>query len=295
MELRRFLTILTVSVVFILTIMVWLFPENEDYRVDNPSWNGFEDMKSIALGSPLGSLSDLPDLPHDSTLILIPYLDFTINELNQINSFVIRGGTLVLADDYGHGNQVLEYLGLSVRFSGYSLIDPWVCYSNHWFPRITHIIPSYVTTDIESLLFNHATCLINVETSDVLALSSVFSFIDSNGNEYLDDDESSGSHAVISLHDLGNGRIVLISDPSIFLNSMLNFADNLAFVENIAAATTSELMIDQSHLPMSNLSQTKNWLTTIRYSFSTPLGAISLVILVLAITLMPIWHRRRRY
>ena len=111
----------------------------------------------------------------------------------------------------------------------------------------------------------------------------------------MDDGEPSGSYAVISHHDLGNGRIVLISDPSIFINSMLNFADNLAFVENIAAATTSELIIDQSHLPMSNLSQTKNWLATIRYSFSTPLGAISLVILVLAITLMPIWHRRRQY
>ena len=295
MELRRFITIITVSVVFILTIMVWLFPANEDYRIDNPSWNGFEDMKLIALGSPLGSLSDLPDLPYDSTLILIPYLDFTINELNEIKSFVIRGGTLVLADDYGHGNQVLEYLGLSVRFSGYSLIDPWVYYSNHWFPRITHIIPNYVTTDIENLLFNHATCLINVETSDVLALSSVFSFIDMNSNEYLDDGEPSGSQPVVSLHNLGSGRIVLISDPSIFINSMLNFEDNLAFVENIAAITPSELLIDQSHLPKSNLSQTKNWLATIRYYFSTPLGAISLVILVLAITLMPIWHRRRQY
>ena len=82
MDLRRFLTILTVFMVIILTVMVWLFPENEDYRVDNPSWNGFEDMKSIALASPLRSLSDLSALPHDSTLILIPCLDFTINELS---------------------------------------------------------------------------------------------------------------------------------------------------------------------------------------------------------------------
>ena len=123
----------------------------------------------------------------------------------------------------------------------------------------------------------------------------MFSFIDSNGNEYLDDDEPNGPHAVVSLHNLGNGQVVLISDPSIFLNSMLNFSDNLGFVENITAATTSELMIDQSHLPMSNLSHTKNWLATIRDSFTTPLGAVSLVILTLTITLMPIWHRRRQY
>lgn len=295
MELRRFLTILTVFVVIILTAMAWLFPENEDYHVDNPSWNGLEDMNSIMLGSPLGSLSDLPVLPHDSTLILIPYLDFSSSELNEINSFVAQGGTLVLADDYGHGNQVLEYLGLRTRFSGFSLIDPWLYYGNHWFPRITHVIPSLITSNIEGLLFNHATGLIDVDTSDVLALSSVFSFIDLNINGHLDDGEPSGQQPVISLHNHGSGKIILISDPSIFINSMLNFEDNLTFVENIATITPSGLFIDQSHLPKSNLNQTKNWLATIRYYISTPLGAISLVILALAITLMPIWHRRRQY
>ena len=295
MELRRFLVILTISVVTILAVVVWLFPPNEDFDADNPFWNGTKDTSSIMLASPLESLSDLPLFPGGSTLILIPYLGFAPTELEDIHSFVTLGGTLVLADDYGHGNQVLEYLGLQVRFSGHSLLDPWVCHVNHWFPKIPHITASSITANIESLVLNHATCLIDVETSDVLALSSVFSFLDLNDNESWDEVEPGGPLPVISHHNLGSGKIILISDPSIFINTMSQFENNLTFIQNIAAVTASEVFIDQSHLPTSNLRPTKNLLAAIRDSLTTPVGAVTLVIVALSITLVPIWYRRRQY
>jgi len=302
-ELRRFLGILTAAVVIILTAVVWFMPSGEDFRADNPSWNGTREISSLPGALPVLSLSDLPPSPGGSlaglspsptgaTLILIPYLDFTPAELEALDSFVTGGGTLVLADDYGHGNQVLEYLGLEARFSGQALLDPLACYKNKWFPRVSRIIPSPLTDDTGELVLNHATCLVEVETIDVLALSSTFSFLDLNGNESSDEGEPAGPLPVISRHDLGSGEVVLIADPSIFINSMDTFGSNATLVQNIAAITTSGLLIDQSHLPPSSLHHVKGLLAGVRGSLITPAGAVGLVIAALAITLVPVWYKK---
>jgi len=292
-ELRRFLTILIIAVVIILTAAAWFLPSNEDFRADNPSWNGVEDISSGYQATPLESLSDLPPAPQGSTLILIPYLDFTPAELEELRCFVSQGGTLVLADDYGYGNRVLEYLGLRARFSGEILLDPMSHYKNKWFPLVSHIIPSPITSNTESLVLNHATCLTDVDPADVLALSSVLSFLDSNGNGSYDEGEPAGPLPVIACHNLGSGQIILISDPSIFINGMESIGSNHTLMENIAHITPTELFIDQSHLPPSNLHQTKSLLAAVRHGLSTPPGAAGLVVVALTVTLMPIWHKKR--
>jgi len=142
-----------------LIIAVWFFPSNEDFRVENPFWNGTRDISASYPAQPLESLSDLPPSPQGTTLILIPYLNCTPAELEQLNRFVSQGGRLVLADDYGYGNQILEYLGLRARFAGETLLDPLVNYKNKQFPKIIHLEPSLLTSNTGSLVFNHATCL----------------------------------------------------------------------------------------------------------------------------------------
>ncbi len=294
MELRKFLVIFTITLVIILTMVVWFLPLDDDFRTENPFWNGTKDINSSHPVSPLESLSDLPPSPKGSTLILIPYLNFTLPELEELNSFVVRGGTLILADDYGYGNQILEHLGLKSRFSGQPLLDPVTNYKNKWFPQILHLTSSPVTINTERLVLNHATGLTDVEAGDILALSSSFSFLDLNGDQTWQEGEPTGPLPVISRHSLGNGQIILIADPSIFINSMETMESNYILIQNIAAITTAKLLIDQSHLPPSNLHQTKNLLAYLRGSLTTPLGTLGLVILALTITLMPLWRERRQ-
>lgn len=293
MELRRFLEILTVALVILLIIAIWFFPSNEDFRVENPFWNGTWDINASYPALPLESLSDLPLSPQGATLILIPYLSCTTTELEQINSFVNRGGTLILADDYGYGNQILEHLGLKARFSGQILLDPLVNYKNKRLPRIFHLESSPLTSGTESLVFNRATCLVSVETANTLALSSSFSFLDLNSNQIWDDGEPTGPLPVICRHNLGSGQVILVSDPSLFINSMESIEGNDKFVQNIAATATTSLFIDQSHLPTSDLHQTKNLLTKARYALATPLGTSGLVIIALMALLKPVWHKKK--
>lgn len=294
MKLRSFLMLLSISVVIMLLAVVWFFPSTDDFRIENPFWNGTKDIEAATSSSPLTNLSGLPSSPEGSTLILIPYVDFTQAELGELQTFITQGGTLVLADDYGFGNQVLEYLGLKVRFAGQALLDPLFNYKNKWFPKISHFEPSPITNDIESLIFNHATCLTNVEDDSILASSSSFSFLDLNTNQTHDENEPTGPLPVISHHSLGSGQLILVTDPSIFINSMSTMEGNDEFAKNIAAITTSRLLLNQSHLPPSNLSQTKNLLAYIRSFLSSAMGTIWLVVAVLAITLIPILSKKER-
>ena len=262
MGLRRFLLMVSIVMVILLITAIWFFPSNEDFRVENPFWNGTGAINADYVVQPLKTLSDLPPSPQGTTLILIPYLKCTPAELEQLKRFVDDGGRLILADDYGYGNQVLESLGLETRFSGEMLLDPMVNYKSKHFQRIVHLEPDPLAGNIENLSFNHATCLINVTTASTLASSSSFSFLDHNGNGIREDNEPTGPLPVITHHRLGSGQVILIADPSLFINSMESLEDNSHFIMNIADTTTI-LYIDQSHLPLSELHRSKNLLAQI--------------------------------
>lgn len=294
MALHRFLTIITLSVIVILVATVQLSSPGEDFRRDNLSWNGISDVAFATGATPLASLADLPPIPVGTALLLIPYAPLSLPRLEELRDYVSEGGTLVLADDFGHGNQVLSFLGLTARFSGSMLLDPVFHHESQKFPWIPRIAAARLMMDIESLVLNHATTLANVAPEETLASSSSLSFLDLNGNESLDDDEPMGPLPVISRHDYGDGNVILISDPSVFINGMQPLANNSQLVSNITAIAPSRLFIDQSHLPHSTLIDAKNLLASVRDVLRTPVGASVLVALSLTITLIPLWNERRR-
>ncbi|HJX13603.1 MAG TPA: DUF4350 domain-containing protein, partial [Dehalococcoidales bacterium] len=105
MGLRRFLFIVTAATVIALIITAWFFPSNDDFRLENPFWNGTGDLGTRYPVRLLNSLADLPPSGEGATLITIPYAGYTEAELERIGDFVTGGGRLILADDYGHGNE----------------------------------------------------------------------------------------------------------------------------------------------------------------------------------------------
>jgi hypothetical protein len=289
-QLHKVITITTLLVILALTALVWFFPSNDDFRLENKFWNG----ASETLSGPFRPVKSLAQLPAGSTLLLIPYVDFTAAELQTVKDFVVQGGTLILADDYGYGNRVLEFLGFKARFSGRPLLDPLVNYKNQWFPRVVHLSDSPLTEGIENLALNHATAIANVAADEVIAQSSAFSYLDLNANEKQEANEPNGPHPVISRHSLGGGQVILIADPSLFINSMSGIEDNHQLIQNIATLNTTPPLVDQSHLTPSNLHQTKDLLASARGSLASPLGTLGVVALALSLTLLPFWRERRQ-
>jgi hypothetical protein len=239
---------------------------------------------------PLEAFSDLPPSPQGATLIFIPYRQCDPGELEVLGRFVMDGGTLLLADDFGWGNQVLQHLGIKARFSGQALLDPLFHYKNRWFPRVDCAAGDSLTVGLEHLTLNHATALEGVFPASVLATSSSFSFLDSNGNQVADEGEPTGRQVVMSRQAVGRGQVVLLADPCVFISSMLEYGENLNLVRNIAAASPAGLYFDQSHIVTSNLSKTKDRLCALREITFIPPVALALVMVILAVTLAPVWY-----
>jgi len=292
---RRFLSILALAIIVLLAIVIWFYPSSEDFRVENPFWNGAKAFAARFDASTLRSLQDLPADPEGTVLVVIPYTDFTEAELAGLESYVSGGGTLILADDYGYGNEVLDYLGLDARFVGEPLLDPLFNYKNGWFPRVTGFTPSPMTEDVESVILNHATSLETGSGFEVIAQTSKSSFLDLNGNLKWDEEEPTGPLPISARISVGEGMVILLADPSIVLNSMRGLEDNERFVKNLLESRSPEpeILLDQSHLPEASLDEAKGRLRVARDALSNPLGIMGLVAAVLTVTLMPIWRRRK--
>jgi hypothetical protein len=290
--LRRFLVLVAAFVLVALVLAAWFLPNGEDFRVENGSWNGLSRLEADFSFRPLPSLDDLPAAPGGSALVLIPYLDYTSTELERIARYVAGGGSIVLADDYGHGNRVLAYLGLATRFSGQALLDPLVNYKNENFPRAVRFGTDPITEGADDLVLNHATSLLNVDPANVLAQSSPFSFLDENGSRTRDESEPAGPLPVVARQQIGSSQVVLISDPSIFINGMEYLGGNARFIQNIAASSTS-LYIDQSHLETSDLGRTRGWLTAARRLLGSAIGSMLLVAAAAMAALLPVWHHKK--
>jgi hypothetical protein len=289
-KLHRFLAWFCLVLVIATGAAIWFVPPIEDFQPDNPFWNGSRRLSDVASIKLIDAYSQLPASPQGATLIVIPYRQFDPGDLEALNRFVADGGVLVLADDFGWGNQVLEYLGLEARFSGQALIDPLFYYKSRWFPRADASRDDPFTAGMEHFNLNYATVLVGVPTDNVLATSSSFSFLDTNANGSADKGETVGRQVVMSRQTLGQGQVVLLSDPSVFISSMMT-GDNLKLAENIAATSETGVYFDQSHLVTSNLRQAKDWLRTLReFAFKPPV-AVALVVVILAITFVPVLRK----
>lgn len=293
MSLLRYALAVALVGVISLAVMAWLWPINDDFRSQNPAWNGTGQLSELPGVEPLEKLADLPAETAGTTFIVVPYLAFGPDELAALDGFLEAGGTLIVANDYGYGNQILEHLGVPGRFSGEALLDPLHRYKNDWLPLITRYEGDALTQGVASLVLNHATTLEGVAAADVLAWSSSFSFLDLDGNGEWNEAEPQGPFPVITSQPLAQGRLVLVADPSLFINGMEELGDNLAFAYNIASNAPGGLFIDQSHLPPSSLHKAKDVLEVFRNAAVTPAGRLGLVLLPLLIIPLLLWAGKK--
>ena len=226
----------------------------------------------------------------------MPYNQFAEDELTRIRNYVSTGGTLILLDDYGYGNQVLDSLDASMKFSGQPLLDPLFDYQNKWLPKITDFTKTPLSTNVSNIVFNHATAL-EVGDALVAAESSSFSFLDLNHNEIRNENEPTGPLPVVAYQKIGQGYVVAVGDPSILINSMVNRDDNLQLINNAASLQTEaqKIYIDQTHLPTTALDEAKAGLAVAYGAAASPLGTLLVVSSILTFTLYPLWKKGEKH
>lgn len=266
MRVRRIAVLgLGVAVIVVLGL-AWVVPPIDDFRLENLFWNGLSELNSRFHPFEVSDLAGLLDVvlkPSESVLLMLgPSEPFTDEEVDAVRGFLEAGGLVVLAEDFGVGNDLLEGLGVETRFSGGVLLDPLFKDKDSRLPRMLDFAFSDYTRSLSSLTLNYATVLANVgHDVRVLASSTAFSYLSEGLSSSPEEAELVGPFPVMVEVRYGRGNLILISDSSLFINSMLDKDDNAALLENLVDGKV--IYVDVSHWSPSLLTRFKGVLAQV--------------------------------
>ncbi|WP_262180186.1 DUF4350 domain-containing protein [Haloarcula laminariae] len=270
------------------------------YGPYNSAWDGgteLRDQTRSAGAEPkiATSTSAYVDSGADSVAFVIaPTATYNAADIARLRQFVSRGGTLVVAGEGTNAtNDLLGGLDVETRLNGTRVRDDQSNYRNASLPRATNVSEHSLVNDTDALTLNRGTVL-DVPERDVtdnpadrptvLIRTASSAYLDTNGNGTLDDTESVGSYPVAVTEPVGSGRVIVVSDASVFTNAMLEQEGNAAFTRAVSRNATTALL-DYSHRPP--LPALTYVLLVIR---STPAAQALLAAVVLGI--IALWARR---
>lgn len=218
----------------------------------NPTWDGSQDARVLADGEGtvevLQSTAGYDELePGASTaVVLSPNASYDDESLQRIRAFVRAGGTLVVAGDFDDGvNELLAGVGAGSRVDGEPLRDERFYGATPAMPVATNVSESPYTAGVERVALNYPSSVVPGTNATTVVASSPYSYVDADGDEELDDDETLESRPVLVAEPVGDGTVVVASDPSAFINTMLDERDNRALAANLFG--TGTVAFDYSH------------------------------------------------
>jgi len=288
-----------VSLILILST-AYYWPVEDEYHPLNAEWNGCSKVVSAAPNSTL-VFSYGEALPEHTLLAIVgPNLGFSQKEGAYVRAFLDSGGTVLLADDIGAGNSLLEILAVPARFSGEPIGDLLQYSKRPDFPLITDFSSSPLTDNVTAVLMSRPSYL-QVENSSVvavIAISSSFSFVVRNSEGQPGANQTLQSYPVMASIRIGEGLLVLVSDPSVFVNEMIDLYDNMRLFENILRIARGSMAFDVAHIARAPLTdvreQFRNGIDSIRGSFLfSTWGVYTQSVIVAAVVLALFLHVHR--
>lgn len=225
--------------------MTWIYPSNEDLWVENPFWNGLSEFYNETKPVRIESITTLEQFdPNNTTLFIIgPSTDFTNQETNTLREYVQRGGKLILLDDFGTANQLLRELETETRLSGLYLHDPLFREKNNLMPIVT----VEGISNVDKIVLNIPTTIISTSNIEIHATSSRFSY---TTTQLRDNPSQFNQNQIIVSEEIGEGILVLVSDSSIFINSMINKGQNRELLQYLSKGTIFIDVIHSSRSPL---------------------------------------------
>ena len=241
------------ALVLVLSLIVAASTSSSAFGSYNSAWDGATDLRGIATESGadarvVTNVSAYPTTDANGTVavVLAPQEPYTDAETARLRTFVENGGTLVVAEDFGEpGGALLTGLGTSMRVTGAPLRDERYYYRGPALPVARNTSTELEEAGVGSVTLNYPSTL-RAGEGDVLVRSSGYAYVDQNRNEELDDNESLAARPIVAQESIGAGQVIAVSDPSLFLNAMLERPGNTAFVEWLFA-DSEMVLLDYSH------------------------------------------------
>jgi len=91
------------------------------------------------------------------------------------------------------------------------------------------------TSGATDLTLNYGTA-VTPNDATTLVRTSEFAYLDTDRSGSLDDDENLSRYPVVTIESVGDGQVITVGDPSIFINAMLDQNGNTAFATALMQA-----------------------------------------------------------
>ncbi len=242
-----------------------------DFSIYNTNWNGCSEFRIMIeqngyqAMSIQSSMSVISRYGGNATLVILgPVRDFSIDATLTLLQFLDAGGSVILADDFGtanssfvwlndyllgllaSGSPYLQYVDGFLSFTKGIVMDLDSYYESPRLPVIRDFAPHPLFNGVTSITLNNAsaitpTCILGA-TGIAWTTERAWSehnINDTNPTPNPEEGEYAGRLPVMGILDSSYGiplagRMIAISDPSIFINEMINeFAGNRRFAENL--------------------------------------------------------------
>lgn len=203
-------------------------------------------------GGAEGETEGLPTGPPEArtgVFVLGPSVPANEDEAAKLWSVMNASGTVIVADDTGQANALLRELPTTTRIDNATLID--VAYQRQpLFPVLFTVTQHPLTEDVDSVVANVAGAVRADANATRLVASSTSSWLDHDDNGTPSEGDERGPHTVMSIEPIGQGELVVLSDPSLVTNAMLGEADNAQLAANLADHVTrneGQVYWDEGH------------------------------------------------
>jgi hypothetical protein len=164
------------------------------------------------------------DLKENSVLFIIaPDIKFSRDDINVIKNYVSSGNILIIADNFNEGNDLLNGMNVSNRFSKKPLYD---------------ITSPVVLWDEGYVLLKNPTTIEGNGTTVLMSSAS------SSIGEYPEPGHETSYPLMMEL-EYNNGKIILISDPTLFSNEL--FDTNEKFLKTYFNYSNKNIYFDEFH------------------------------------------------
>lgn len=189
-----------------------------DYDLDPDRWNGLGYLVTTAeearVTLDVSNVVDLAALePDDVLIILYPTSALPVDDLL---AFIESGGYVVLADDQGQSEALLERVGITRRDAPAGHMSFWD--EQEGFPQLRPSGEHFLFYNVSEVVANYPAAL-QVATAGP-NIKPILSY------------DGGRDHFAIEV-ELGGGKLLVVADPSIFLNDMLRrFYGDKQFVAN---------------------------------------------------------------
>lgn len=252
---RARLAVVALAIALVATLVAAAAGSSVAFSPYSDEWDGTSGLlrEAGAVGATAGTLVDTTEydrLDPASTVVVVlsPARAYEGEDAARVRAFVEAGGTLLVAEDFGpHGNALLAATGATARVDGRPLRDERFHSRSPALPVARDVTPHATTAGVDAVTVNFGTALVPGDAT-VLIRTSPYAYLDGDRDEVLDDGEPLAAFPVVAVESVGEGRIVVASDPSLFINAMLVRPGNRDLARALFSGTDAgTVVVDASH------------------------------------------------